>query len=265
VTENARNGRIGGIPTMKKLVMFIFSIIFTVFSALTLLWSVEVIMMARGTPIISAGFMENELVQKMMTSWEIETVREFMSQWLYFLQIIGIVLFAICVLIETIIMRPQRHYESINDFRRFTRSHLMLYRIGNILFLLSFIAHGVEVLIRPGGGLNGEFGQIVAFIGIPWLIFLSFTMPKSFDIIFSGIMRNSWCDECNYGSKGQYKVTASSSSTTKTGTEITTTTYGDGSKRVSSRGIFRRSSSTTYTCRNCGAYFTTRSSSEERR
>ena len=127
-------------------------------------------------------------------------------------------------------------------------------------FIFSFLAHFIEAYLRLGGEFRGEFLQIVGFIGVPWLIFALFTVPNSFSVLFVGSFfsdRANYCDKCNHGSKDLYVMTSSSSQNVRVGTETTTTTYGDGRQTKSSRGIFKRFSSATYTCPVCGDSFVT--------
>ena len=226
---------------MRKFLINVFSIILIVLGAITLLISIEFVLTAVDKPILPVSFWETDTVSKMMITMEMERGLDLLQWFVIAFYIFCLVPYIICWLIGNSIMKPMREWGTEENFEKFTREHLLLRSIGNLLFVPCLLSLPlVHFFIN---GIGGIFIQYMGFFGVPCIIFAVFNIPTSVEIIFLGKEDGTYCVKCNHGSLKQF-----GQSSTHTHDVVTTTTYSDGSKSSSREAKHTHKS----ICRNCG-------------
>jgi len=246
---------------MKKISMLVFSIAFLILGSVAILWSIEHILTSYGNPLIPSDFWETEHAKSIFTSVKADSLSEFMTGVLVFLQLIGFILSVICKKIRISILKPQRQYNSIAEFKGFIRKNFLISRIAIVLWNLSFFAHIIEAL--PRGNFWGEIFWLCVLFGIPGVIIFFVSLEMNLAVFFSDPLANAYCKECKHGSLKQFAVTdVEHLGDDVDYTTVTTTTKDGRGKVVDVKEHTRETGrqkrySHTYTCVNCGHSYKT--------
>jgi len=246
---------------MKKILMFILSVFYAAFAALTLLVGIELVKTAYGNPMFPSVWEPDTILSHLMIKWDVDSVLSFLAQSLVLMQVSCVILHAVCAQIGKSIMAFPEEYIPKSKFRIFTIKTFLISRIAHLMFVFVFIAHILEYI--PTGEArfgNGAFVLTVIFLGLPGLAFLIYTILPTIAVIFCWIPHFGYCycNKCKYGSYKQYEITDKDHLYDEVSTETTTTKDGDGNvKKVETRETGRRSvHRNTYTCITCKTSFT---------
>jgi len=158
---------------MKKVIMFVFSIIFAACALAALLTGVELVLTALGTPILGVSFWEQEAIAKFLVESETETAEGFLSGLVVLISIVCFVLHVICSKIGKSL---------VNDGED-VRANMGLSRIAHLLFVLSVPTLILDYVFR--GVYDGGFILTCVMFGVPWLVFAVLTVPMSLSILFN--------------------------------------------------------------------------------